>query len=606
MDGALVEVGPFRVKDEKTLMKNPGAWNKDANLIFVDQPIGVGLSTSDTDSYIHELPEMAADMITFLEKYFEVFPEQQEHELFLAGESYAGQYIPYLADAINTRNKNLTEHPEYKDEISHINLKGIMIGNGWIDPAVQYMSYVPFAYDNGLVKQGSSIAATLEQKQRQCVQALSKLSSPEIGNTECDKILDTLLQELYQETKLAETDDKACVNVYDIRKTDTFSSCGMNWPPDLKSVTPYLRRQDVLNALNIDKEEQVKWKECSGPVGQAFKAKKSAPASTLIPGIISDGVEVLMFNGDQDLICNHVGNSKVIDAISWGASKEEASRPPTKGGHGGFKLENGETEESWYVDGQAAGTFQTGRNLTYIKVFNASHMVPFDLPEVSLAMVNQFIRIPGYDKESQAPKKEEDKGDTAPSDDESTPSDDGEQTDAEKKIEDATWKAYYRAGAVALVVVVLLTSGLVFFVWRSRRLVHHAMLLNEARPRGVHYEDGSRSGDSMDGFDDDGERPTGFLDSFFSGISRWQRPHHGRSLSRGSMAGAVPLSNLHGGGKRDSLDSMLIDSDEDSDEEANIGGSGNGGLDASGSRPYSDIDADASVQELVIERPKDA
>ena len=31
-----------------------------------------------------------------------------------------------------------------------------------------------------------------------------------------------------------------CMNIYDIRLSDTSPACGMNWPPDLVEVTPYL------------------------------------------------------------------------------------------------------------------------------------------------------------------------------------------------------------------------------------------------------------------------------------------------------------------------------------------------------------------------------
>jgi carboxypeptidase D len=34
---------------------------------------------------------------------------------------------------------------------------------------------------------------------------------------------------------------KMCMNVYDIRLSDTWPSCGMSWPPDLAQVTPWLR-----------------------------------------------------------------------------------------------------------------------------------------------------------------------------------------------------------------------------------------------------------------------------------------------------------------------------------------------------------------------------
>lgn len=57
MDGALMEVGPFRVTEDQTLVNNEGSWHEFANLLFVDQPVGTGFSYVDGDGFIHELPE---------------------------------------------------------------------------------------------------------------------------------------------------------------------------------------------------------------------------------------------------------------------------------------------------------------------------------------------------------------------------------------------------------------------------------------------------------------------------------------------------------------------------------------------------------------------
>ncbi len=41
-DGALMEVGPYRLKDDHTLEYNDGSWNEFANIMFVDNPAGTG------------------------------------------------------------------------------------------------------------------------------------------------------------------------------------------------------------------------------------------------------------------------------------------------------------------------------------------------------------------------------------------------------------------------------------------------------------------------------------------------------------------------------------------------------------------------------------
>ena len=83
-DGALMEIGPYRVKDGSngpSLEYNPGSWDEFANVMFVDNPVGTGFSFVDTDSYVHELPEMANQFVQFLEKWFALFPEYEHDDV---------------------------------------------------------------------------------------------------------------------------------------------------------------------------------------------------------------------------------------------------------------------------------------------------------------------------------------------------------------------------------------------------------------------------------------------------------------------------------------------------------------------------------------------
>ena len=81
MDGALMEVGPYRVREGGQLEYNNGSWDEFANLLFVDQPAGTGFSYVDTNAYLHELDEMAAHFITFLEKWLDLFPQYAQDDV---------------------------------------------------------------------------------------------------------------------------------------------------------------------------------------------------------------------------------------------------------------------------------------------------------------------------------------------------------------------------------------------------------------------------------------------------------------------------------------------------------------------------------------------
>ncbi|KAJ3710610.1 hypothetical protein DFJ43DRAFT_1009204, partial [Lentinula guzmanii] len=45
------------------------------------------------------------------------------------------------------------------------------------------------------------------------------------------------------------------------------------------------------------------------------------------------------------------------------------------------------------VDGVAAGTWVSSRNLTYTKIFNASNMAPFDVPHITHDMILRFMGV---------------------------------------------------------------------------------------------------------------------------------------------------------------------------------------------------------------------
>lgn len=49
--------------------------------------------------------------------------------------------------------------------------------------------------------------------------------------------------------------------------------------------------------------------------------------------------------------------------------------------------------QTWSVEGQPAGTWVSSRNLTYVKIFNASHMAPYDVPHAAHDMILRFMGV---------------------------------------------------------------------------------------------------------------------------------------------------------------------------------------------------------------------
>lgn len=76
-----MEIGPYRVRKGGKLEYNEGSWDEFANLLFVDNPVGTGYSYVDSNSYTTELDEMADQFMTFLTKWFKLFPEYMHDDV---------------------------------------------------------------------------------------------------------------------------------------------------------------------------------------------------------------------------------------------------------------------------------------------------------------------------------------------------------------------------------------------------------------------------------------------------------------------------------------------------------------------------------------------
>jgi len=163
--GVFGENGPLLLKADMTLMENPYAWNKNANVLAIEFGPGVGFSYCH-NSTLSDGPcsgaarkngecspcfasdtSVATQNAILLETLLgdpTLFPELAGRPLYILGESYAGVYIPTLAKAIFGR----------QNDTSVINLNGLWVTDpctdneaqfGWLDLGVD------FAYHKGLI-----------------------------------------------------------------------------------------------------------------------------------------------------------------------------------------------------------------------------------------------------------------------------------------------------------------------------------------------------------------------------------------------------------------------------------------------------------------------
>jgi hypothetical protein len=106
-----------------SLAANPMAWNRYANMVFLEQPVGVGFSYADAFLSQIDFGDLLAaiDNTRVVRKFFEKFPERKKNDFYLASESYGGHYIPQWALRV------------LADDVLNDKFKGVLVGNPFVN-----------------------------------------------------------------------------------------------------------------------------------------------------------------------------------------------------------------------------------------------------------------------------------------------------------------------------------------------------------------------------------------------------------------------------------------------------------------------------------------
>ncbi|KAJ1962878.1 hypothetical protein GGI12_002390, partial [Dipsacomyces acuminosporus] len=373
--GLLMELGPCRAsKGGNGTDYNPYGWNDKAHVIFIDQPLNTGFSYGKKvdNSY-----DAGKDVDVFLRLFYHTFPEYANSKLHVFGESYGGHYVPAIGKAIQASNKELAKKrtsnllTTAEKEVSLLPLVSVGIGNGLVDVLTQHKYYAKMACD-------STYPPVLDQKT-------------------CDKMdaavpyCNTMVEACYRwQNRLAclpavqyclskvmgPYSDGTNNNPYDVR----VKCKGDNLCYEIETdIDAYLNNPAIQKELGA---EVSKFVSCSDEVHTGFLLNGDwmKPFHREIPPLLEDGIQVLIYAGDADWICNWYGNKAWTLALEWA-------------GKGGF---NGAEDLAWNVGSKQAGEVRSFDNFTFLRVFEAGHMTPYDQPENALDMINRWIENKPY------------------------------------------------------------------------------------------------------------------------------------------------------------------------------------------------------------------
>ena len=230
MTGLFLELGPASIDSNLNLIPNPHSWNSNASVLFLDQPVNVGYSYSGSST--SNTIAASKDVYALLTLFFKQFPQYAEQDFHIAGESYAGHYIPVFASEILGHKK------------TNINLKSILIGDGLTDPLNQYPSYIPMACGKGgwPAVVDESTCRSMDNALPRCLTLIESCYSTKSvwicvpASIYCNNVMISPYQQTGQ-------------NPYDVRV-----KCGHNplCYDGLDYITEWLNRPAVMDALGVE------------------------------------------------------------------------------------------------------------------------------------------------------------------------------------------------------------------------------------------------------------------------------------------------------------------------------------------------------------------
>jgi len=410
--GLYGEAGYFAVSQEGTAV-NPYAWNLHSHMLYLESPAGSFLSPVDQHSgfsYCLKAGGVKQETCRWNDKtqaeayahtlraFYQSFPELSANPLHLAGESYAGQYIPNIAHFLLTQ-------PDLKSK-----LKGIAVGNGcWGGNATSVNCNGPNE-ERDLVElyhgKGLCSKALYTKIQHECrfpdwnfrsgnddakgskaCEALLDEMDAEVGPHDIYDVynncpaLDQWLSHTGKTTRWLRNFLRRNLHNPEARhQLAAMAPAGYTWTCGQFAALPaYLLRPDVRKALHMPIEGG----------GSSFAYDSLGPASvTLYPDLLQAGLRVLIYNGDADSCVPYVGNE------AWTAGMAEIGVAEVK-----------RKWHPWYMKPNAsrpsgaATTYNVPGNkheFAFVTIRLAGHEVPHFAPPQALELFRRFVGGEGW------------------------------------------------------------------------------------------------------------------------------------------------------------------------------------------------------------------
>ncbi|TKX23521.1 serine carboxypeptidase-like protein 5 [Elsinoe australis] len=378
LEGLLQENGPFlwQYGTFKPVANNY-KWSNLTNMVWVEQPVGTGF-TQGTPTATNE-DEAAAQFLGFWKNFVDTFG-LHNRKVFIVGESYAGYYVPYIANAMFNKN-----------DTAYYGVDSIMI----YDPSLTYdvvqedlvaTAYVD--YFHNAFNLNATFMADIHNRSASCgyddflATYLSDGAFPPKGplptppNVDFSRPECSLWNDIFSAVSLI----NPSFDIYQIFTTPPNLWDVLGFPGSFDYLPTgaeiYFNRTDVQKAINAPIQE---WTECAGGV---LRQDTSTPSAlSVLPSVIERTQRTVIDHGLLDYILIANGSLLAIQNMTWNGA-QGFSTPPSQFDefyvpyHSELSL--GDTAGAGVM-----GHYHTERGLTFVEIDLSGHMVPQYAPSAA-------------------------------------------------------------------------------------------------------------------------------------------------------------------------------------------------------------------------------
>ncbi|XP_044962738.1 serine carboxypeptidase-like 51 [Hordeum vulgare subsp. vulgare] len=370
--GNFLEVGPL----DGDLKPRSSTWLHKADLIFVDNPVGVGYSYVEDDDGLLVTTDLqaAADMTTLLKALVKELATLQSSPLFIVAESYGGKYAATLGVSL----VRAVRAGELK-----LTLGGVALGDSWISPEDFASSYGTLLLQvSRLDRNGADHANKDAQVVRQQIAAgqfkqaqatLNRMLSWIVVNSGHVDVYNFLLD--------AGMDPVAA-------GASASSSPAPEYSRYLESKSVGDSIQEAMNGAIKQKlkiiPKDVVWQAQSYSVYNALINDFMKPRIQEVDELLSYGVNVTVYNGQLDVICSAIGAEAWVEKLKWDGLNNFLALP----------------RQPLYCGsaGATKGFVRSYKNLHFYWILGAGHFVPVDQPCIALDMIGNITQSPALSR----------------------------------------------------------------------------------------------------------------------------------------------------------------------------------------------------------------